>query len=111
MNQRVNPFANIGGPPPVFEVKAKAAKPVEKETIERIAKENNFPSRQPAKPASAPARKRRVYTTGRNRQFNIKATSETVERFYKMADERKIPLCELLEEALDALDRKTAVNS
>jgi hypothetical protein len=29
-----------------------------------------------------------VYTTGGNRQFNIKATAETVERFYKMADEK-----------------------
>ena len=36
----------------------------------------------------------------RNRQFNIKATAETVDRFYKMADERKVPLCELLEQAL-----------
>ena len=79
------------------------AQPAE-ETIARIAEENNFPSRQAPK-AREPRRKRRVYTTGRNRQFNIKATSETVERFYKMADERKVALCALLEQALDALER------
>src|SRR5580692_9912805 len=104
MNERVNPFATLAEPP-VFATKTKTEKPIPNETIERIAEENNFPSRQAAKPPKEPRRKRRVYTTGRNRQFNIKATAETVERFYKMADERHVPLCELLEQALDALDR------
>jgi hypothetical protein len=103
MSTRVNPFATLNDPP-VFATKAKAEKPVPTETIERIAEDNNFPSRQAAKAPKEPRRKRRVYTTGRNRQFNIKATAETVERFYKMADERKVPLCELLEQALDALE-------
>lgn len=105
MNARVNPFANLADAP-VFTTKAKTDKPVPTATIERIAEENNFPSRQATKaPSKEPRRKRRVYTTGRNRQFNIKATAETVDRFYKMADERKVPLCELLEQALDALER------
>jgi hypothetical protein len=104
MNTRVNPFANLADPP-VFTTKAKAEKSVPTETIERIAEENNFPSRQAAKPPKEPRRKRRVYTTGRNQQFNIKATAETVERFYKIADEKKVPLCELLEQALAALER------
>jgi hypothetical protein len=91
--------------PPVFTTKTKTEKPVSAETMERIAEENNFPSRQAAKTPKEPRRKRRVYTTGRNRQFNIKATADTVERFYKMADERRVPLCELLEKALDALER------
>jgi hypothetical protein len=103
MSTRVNPFANLAEPP-VFTTKPKTEKPVQTDTIERIAEENNFPSRQAAKPPKEPRRKRRVYTTGRNRQFNVKATAETVERFYKMADERRVPLCELLEQALDALD-------
>jgi hypothetical protein len=104
MNTRVNPFLNLAEPP-VFTTKAKTEKPVQAETMERIAEENNFPSRQAAKAPKEPRRKRRVYTTGRNRQFNIKTTAETVERFYKMADERHVPLCELLEQALDALER------
>jgi hypothetical protein len=104
MNTRVNPFATLSDPP-VFTTKTKTEKPIATETMERIAEDNNFPSRQAAKPPKEPRRKRRVYTTGRNRQFNIKATAETVERFYKMADQRHVPLCELLEQALDALDR------
>lgn len=39
-----------------------------------------------------------------NRRALVAAPAETFERFYKMADERKVPLCELLEEALDALE-------
>jgi hypothetical protein len=104
MNTRVNPFADLTEPP-VFTTKPKKESAVEEETIARIAEENNFPSRQAPKALREPKRKRRVYTTGRNRQFNIKATNETVERFYKMADEIKVPLCQLLEQALDALER------
>jgi hypothetical protein len=104
MSARVNPFANLADPP-VFTTKAKTEKPIQAETMERIAEENNFPSRQAAKTPKEPRRKRRVYTTGRNRQFNIKATADTLDRFYKMADARKVPLCELMELALDALER------
>jgi hypothetical protein len=102
MSTRVNPFDDLSSP--AFTTKPKPEKPVEKEIIERIAEENNFPSRQGPKPPREPRRKRRVYTTGRNRQFNIKATAATVDRFYRMADERSLPLCELLEHALDALE-------
>jgi hypothetical protein len=108
MNTRVNAFANLAEPP-VFATKTKTEKSVPPETIERIAEENNFPSRQAAKTPREPPRKRRVYTTGRNRQFNIKATPETVERFYKMADDRRVPLCELLEQALEALDIRSEI--
>lgn len=107
MNTRVNPFATLNEPP-VFTTKAKGEKTVPTETIERIAKDNKFPSRQAAKPPKEPRRKRRVYTTGRNQQFNIKATTETIDRFCSMADERKVALCELLEKALDALERAGA---
>jgi hypothetical protein len=48
-------------------------------------------------------RPRRTYKTGRNQQINFKATAATIERFYRIADEKKLPLCETLELALDAL--------
>ena len=107
MNQRVNPFANVTEAP-VFDVKPKKEPQMAKETIERLAEENNFPSRQVPKPVKEPRRKRRLYTTGRNRQFNVKVSSETLDRFYKMADEKRVPLCELLELALDALEKAGA---
>jgi hypothetical protein len=105
MSTRVNPFADLTGPP-VFTTKPKPEKPFEQEVIARISEEHNFPSRQPAKPSKEPRRKRRVYRTGRDRQFNIKAKPETVERFHKLADQRRVPLGELLERALDALEEK-----
>ena len=48
MNQRAESICGLDrGPVPVFEVKPKAvAKPVAQEAIERIASDNNFPSRQ-----------------------------------------------------------------
>ena len=110
MNTRVNAFANLADPP-VFTTKAKSDKPVRTETIERIAEDNNFPSRQPTKAPKEPRRKRRLYTTGRNRQFNVKVSSETLDRFYKMADDRRVPLCELLELALDALERAGEIDA
>jgi hypothetical protein len=105
MSARVDPFADLNSPLPAFTVKPRKEAPAAEETIARIAKENNFPSRQAPKPAKEPRRKRRVYRTGRNQQLNLKATMETVERFYKMADERKVALGALLEQALDALER------
>ena len=106
-NTRVNPFANITEPP-VFTTKPRAEKPVEKNTIERIAEENNFPSRQAPKAPKVSRRKARVYRTGRNQHIGIKATAETVERFYKAADAKNVPLGELLKQALDALEKGEA---
>jgi hypothetical protein len=103
-NARVNPFANLSEPP-AFATKPKTEKPVAKDTIERIAEENNFPSRQAPKAARVQRRKPRIYRTGRNQHLGIKATAETVERFYKLADTRGVPLGELLKQALDALER------
>ena len=99
---RANPFDDLGD----FVPKAQA-KPVEVQQIERIAAEMGFPSRQaaaaPAHPRKAQARRR--YTTGRNQQLNVKATAETVARFYRLADQQGVPLGELLEQALQALEK------
>lgn len=103
MSTRVNPFGNLSDPP-IFGTKPKKETPVEKETIERIAEQNNFPSRQAPKPAKVERRKPRTHRTGRNQQFNAKVTAETFQRIYKAADDKRAPLGELLKQALDALD-------
>jgi hypothetical protein len=103
MNSRINPFADLKDVP-VFETRRKPENPVAQETVDRIADENNFPSRQAKKSSAVPARKRRVYRTGRNQHLGVKVTAQTVERFYNAADERSVPLGRLLELALDALD-------
>lgn len=110
MSDRANPFATIKDPP-VFSTKPKPEKSVETETITRIAAENNFPSRQAAKAPKTERRKPRIHRTGRNQQFNAKATSETIGKIYKLADDRKVPLGELLRLAVDALERAGAPNS
>jgi hypothetical protein len=102
MSTRINPFANLAEVP-AFTTKPKKETQVEKESMERIAAENNFPSRQAPKP-KAERRKPRIYRTGRNQQFNAKATPETIQRFYKLADEKRVPLGELLKQGLDALE-------
>lgn len=103
MNQRVNAFASLSDTP-TFTTKSKREKPVEEETIALLAEENKFPSRQAAKSAKVECRKPRIHRTGRNQQFNAKATKETIDRIYKLADELKVPLGELLRRAVDALE-------
>lgn len=99
---RANPFDDLGD----FTAKTQT-KPVEPQQIERIATEMGFPSRQPVAslPHSLGTQARRRYTTGRNQQLNVKATAETVARFYRLADQQNVPLGELLEQALQALEK------
>lgn len=104
-SERVNPFAEPAAAPP-FAVKPKAVHPINTDHIERLARETNFPSRQAPKLVEPTVRKRRVHKTGRNQQLNFKATAATVDRFYSMADKNAVPLCELLELALDALEKQ-----
>jgi hypothetical protein len=94
MSGRVNPFNNLDDPP-VFATKPKSARPIEKESVARLAEEHNFPSRQAPKTPRESRRKARTHRTGRNIQFNAKATPETMERFYRMADEKNVVLGEL----------------
>ncbi len=106
--ERANPFADVGNLP-AFEPKSKAPRPpAAREQIEQIAEANNFPSRQaqPTRaPASSPRKQHRRYKTGRNQQINVKATSQVIERFYALADAKKVPLGELLRQALEALEK------
>ena len=114
MSERVNPFGDLDDFAPA--TKAKKPKP-EKSVIDQVAADNNFPSRQPLKPAVEPARpapaaspagrQQRRYTTGRNQQINVKATGETIEQFYRLADQMSLPLGEVLARALDALQKAT----
>lgn len=94
-----------------------------REEAERIARSQGFAPTAPAHPPvsaptavdvqpsapaalATPARQQRRYTTGRNRQINIKATEATIERFHLMADELGLPLGLVLDLALDALQKQ-----
>jgi hypothetical protein len=107
---RINPFENLSDE---FSVKTKTQKQSannEKELIDQIAEDNNFPSRQASYESTAtPVRQQRRYRTGRNQQLNIKATEQTINKFYRLADQENITLGELLERALDALEKSKSI--
>lgn len=104
-----------------------AAKPVPADAIDKIAQSSGFPSRkasaalpsdkteatsETASPSPTPTaasqlvRQPRRHVTGRNRQINIKATEDTIEELYRIADAMNLPLGAVLEQALAALDRE-----
>jgi hypothetical protein len=81
--------------PPAIEVKA-------------VAEAARFRSREPGKPVAKepPKREPRRYRTGRSVQFNVKASQQTIDGFYAVADQQGWVLGETLERALDALLQK-----
>jgi hypothetical protein len=110
-SERVDPLGGLDD----FAPKS-ATRPVERAKIDLLAEQVGFPSRQPQPPKSSavskvqtppPQVERRVhrrFTTGRNQQINIKATAETIARLNKIADDLNVPLGEVLERALAALE-------
>lgn len=62
------------------------------------------PAHRHDSPAPRPPQQRRRNTTGRNQQINIKASSETIERFYAQADSRGLKLAEAFELAVKLLE-------
>ena len=107
---RANPFGDLDdfATPPT-------PRPVQNEAIDQLAEASGFPSRKARgtegaanSAAAPPARQRRRHVTGRNRQINIKATEETIETLYRIADDLGLPLGAVLEQALAALEKTPA---
>ncbi|MFL9922581.1 hypothetical protein PQR75_46700 [Paraburkholderia fungorum] len=106
MSERANPLEGLNLADE-FPVKSKKTPRLPPETIEKIAQDNGFPSRQPALPKPAePARKQRRYTTGRNVQIPVKGTAETKALLEALADELQEPYGEVIARALAALRRE-----
>src|ERR1700710_787202 len=82
--------------------------PLPEEAIAAVAARNGFPvaSPQPA-PASTPAEdaslRRRRQPTGRDHQFNVRLRRDTLDFIYAQANERNIPVAQVIEEAIEAL--------
>ena len=111
MSERANPFGDLGDFTPT------APKPkTDGAVIDQVAAEHGFPSRQPTKPImpvstfvvspkikeQLPSRRR---TTGRSEQINIKTTFTAKKRLMEISVERDMPLGEILEKALEALEK------
>jgi hypothetical protein len=77
------------------------------EQVRAVAAAAHFVSREaPSASISPPKRERRRHRTGRNVQFNLKASQETVDAFYAISDRNGWVLGETLEHALAALQRE-----
>jgi len=104
MMSRANPLDGLNLQE--FQPKAPEAKPkADRDEIGRIAKENGFPSRQA--PIEKPAEERprqHYFRTGRNKQINIKGSSECDEHLQRLVAELDVPKGVILEEALKALE-------
>lgn len=94
----VSDFAPKSGPD-------KSAPP--QEQVRAVAVEANFRSREaPEALLNTTRRKPRRHRTGRNIQFNVKASQETVDTFYAISERQGWVLGETLEHALEALQRE-----
>jgi hypothetical protein len=77
--------------------------------VRAVAEAANFRSRDPVlPPVPVPKRAPRRHRTGRNVQFNVKASQETIDAFYAISDAKGWVLGETLEHALAALQRELA---
>jgi hypothetical protein len=95
---------DVSGFAPKSTSDAKAPAP---EKVRAVAEAANFSSRE-SKPAKSttPKRAPRRYRTGRNVQFNVKASQATVDAFYDVCDKKGWVLGETLEQAIAALQRE-----
>jgi hypothetical protein len=111
--QRVDPFADAAIDLKDFKPTAPKKPKVEAAMIREISEANNFPSRAPsqAKTLTAAPTVQRRRRTGRNAQFNIKATPETIARFTALADKHGLVFGEMLDRALDAFEQTLAPKS
>lgn len=75
-----------------------------KDQVQEAASAAGFQSRESA--PKTPPRQTRRRRTGRNAQFNIKTTPETIEAFYRIADANGWGLGETLEHAVALLERE-----
>lgn len=86
------------------------------EEVKAVSESANFPSREAKRAKPEPPkveqskREPRRHRTGRNVQFNVKASQATVEAFYALCDQKGWVLGETLERAIAALQRELKIS-
>ena len=80
----------------------------DREKLKAISEASNFTSSQtkPLQASSLVRREPRRHRTGRKAQFNVRTTPQTVDEFYRLADQKGWLVGETLEHALAALKRE-----
>jgi hypothetical protein len=110
MNARVDPFQNLDDFKPQ---KKGEKKPISQSIIDKVAEENNFPSRKAAEtaPQVSPekfVRPKRKRAPAASVQINVRSTIADAERFYALLDRSNLSLGELFNKMLDAYESKSA---
>jgi hypothetical protein len=86
--------------------------PMPDEAIAAVAARNGFPAAAsppdfaPATEESAAARRRKRQPTGREHQFNVRLRQDTLDFIYGQANDRNIPIAQVIEEGMEALKRQ-----
>ena len=78
------------------------------EQVRQVAEKAGYTSREAKslKSKKNPVRKRRVYRTGRNEQFNDRVRPAVIEGYHQIAEKKNWVMGETLERALAALQRE-----
>ncbi len=85
--------------------------PLPEETIAAVAARNGFSAAaaQPvvtaANDATGPRRRQRQ-PTGRDHQFNVRLRQDTLDYIYGQANDRNVPIAQVIEEMVEALKRE-----
>ena len=87
--------------------------PLAEEAIAAVAARNGFPAAEPrpvvaAAPVAKPASRQRQ-PTGREHQFNVRLRLETLHFIYAQANDRNVPIAQVIEEMVEALKRERSV--
>jgi hypothetical protein len=78
------------------------------EAIAAVAARNGF-SNAPQRPATSADQvtgRRQRQPTGRDHQFNVRLRRDTLDFIYATANERNIPVAQVIEEAINSLERQ-----
>jgi len=79
------------------------------EAIAAVAARNGFPNVTPNAPPASVAdqnARRQRQPTGRNYQFNVRLRRDTLDFIYARANERNIPVAQVIEDMVEALKRQ-----
>ncbi len=86
--------------------------PFADEAIAGVSTRDGFPAAESRRAVTAPvvadsaSRRRQRHPTGREHQFNVRLRQETLDFIYREANERDIPIAQVIEEMVETLKRE-----
>ena len=95
---------------------ASTPEPLPQEAVAAVAARNGFsatvsPVTASPAPSPDPGLRRLRQPTGRDHQFNVRLRRDTLDFIYAQANDRNIPVAQVIEEATEALRREQLARS